>query len=181
MQIQSTPIADCYVLIPKVFQDDRGYFFERFNQRIFKNLIGKSIDFVQDNESLSAYGVIRGLHAQKGKSAQAKLVSVSKGKILDVVVDNRPNSKTYQEVFSIELSEENKKQLFVPKGLLHGFAVLSEEAKFLYKCDEFYDHEAEIGVRYDDPQLNIDWKIPIEKRIISEKDQHLPFFHELQL
>lgn len=181
MQIQPTPIADCYVLTPKVFHDERGYFFERFNQKVFENLTGKSIDFVQDNESLSVYGVIRGLHAQKGKAAQAKLVSVSKGKILDVVVDNRPESESYKKVFSIVLSEKNKKQLFVPKGLLHGFAVLSDEAKFLYKCDEFYDHSAEIGVRFDDPQLNIDWKIPLEKRIISEKDQHLPLFHELEL
>src|SRR5690625_4810214 len=147
MQIQPTPIADCYILIPKVFQDERGYFFERYNQKI----IEKPIDYVQDNESLSVYGIIRGLHAQKGKAAQAKLVSVSKGKILDVVVDNRPDSETYKEVFSIELSEENKKQIFVPKGLLHGFAILSEEAKFIYKCDEFYDPEAEIGIRYDDP------------------------------
>ncbi|HLS31619.1 MAG TPA: dTDP-4-dehydrorhamnose 3,5-epimerase [Flavobacteriaceae bacterium] len=181
MQIQPTPIADCYILIPKVFQDERGYFFERYNQKVFEKLIGKPIDFVQDNESLSVYGVIRGLHAQKGKAAQAKLVSVSKGKILDVVVDNRPDSETYKEVFSIELSEENKKQIFVPKGLLHGFAVLSEEAKFIYKCDEFYDPEAEIGIRYDDPQLNIDWEIPVEKRIISEKDQHLPLFKDLEV
>lgn len=181
MQIQHTPIAGCFILIPKVIKDERGYFFERFNQRVFENLTGKSVNFVQDNESLSVYGVIRGLHGQKGEAAQAKLVSVSQGRILDVVVDIRPDSPTFGKTFSIELSEENKKQLFVPKGLLHGFSVLSKKAKFLYKCDAFYDQEAEIGLRYNDPKLNIDWKIPVEDQIISEKDQHLPFFEDLEL
>ncbi len=181
MEIKNTPIQDCFILTPRVFYDERGYFFERFNKKTFETITGKSVDFVQDNESFSVYGVIRGLHAQKGKSAQAKLVSVLEGKILDVVVDLRKDSKTYGKSFSIELSQENKKQLYVPKGLLHGFAVLSKKAKFLYKCDEFYDKSAEFGVRYDDPQLNIDWKIPLENHIISEKDQNLPFLKDLKL
>lgn len=181
MKVQSTPIRDCFVLIPKVFEDERGYFFEKFNKRVFKKLTGISVEFVQDNESLSTYGVIRGLHAQKGKAAQAKLVSVNQGKVLDVVVDIRPGSETYGKTFSIELSAENKKLLFVPKGLLHGFAVLSEKAVFVYKCDEFYNAEMEIGVKLDDPDLKIDWKIPLEDRIISDKDQHLPFLKDLKL
>lgn len=181
MKLKNTPIEGCYILEPKIFKDERGYFFERFNQKVFEKLIGKSINFVQDNESLSSYGVIRGLHAQKGKMAQAKLVSVVEGKILDVVVDIRPESKTFGAHFSIELSDENKKQLFIPKGMLHGFSVLTKKAKFIYKCDEFYDKDSEIGVSYKDPKLNIDWKIPLEKQVISEKDQHLPSFKELKL
>lgn len=181
MKIQPTPIRDCFILIPNVFEDERGYFFEKFNKRVFKELTGISIDFVQDNESLSTYGVIRGLHAQKSEAAQAKLVSVSRGKVLDIVVDIRPDSETYMKSFSIELSEENKKQLFVPKGLLHGFAVLSDVAKFVYKCDKFYDADMEFGVKLDDPALDLDWKIPLEDRIISEKDQHLPLLKDLKL
>jgi len=181
MEIKNTPIKDCFVLTPKVFYDERGYFFERFNKKIFEKLTGKKVEFVQDNESFSTYGVIRGLHAQQGKSAQAKLVSVIEGKVLDVVVDLRKNSTSYGKSFSIELSEKNKKQLYVPKGLVHGFAVLSEKAKFIYKCDEFYDKNAEFGIKYNDPDLNIDWKIPEEERIISEKDQILPFLKDLEL
>lgn len=181
MKVQPTPIHDCFVLIPKVFEDERGYFFEKFNKRVFEKLTGLSVEFVQDNESLSTYGVIRGLHAQKADAAQAKLVSVSRGKVLDVVVDIRPGSETYGQSFSIELSEKNKKLLFVPKGLLHGFAVLSQEAVFVYKCDEFYNAKMEIGVKFDDPDLKIDWQIPLEDRIISKKDQHLPLLKDLKL
>jgi len=175
MELEPTPIAGCFILHPTVFKDERGYFFERFNARTFKKLTGHAIDFVQDNESLSSYGVIRGLHAQAGEAAQSKIVSVSRGRVLDVVVDNRPDSKTYLQSFSIELSEANKTQLFVPRGMLHGFAVLSENAKFLYKCDNFYDKSSEIGLRYDDPTLAIDWKIPPADRVVSEKDLALPF------
>lgn len=181
MDIQRTLIEDCFVLQPQVFNDERGYFFERFNKRTFQAVTGFDIEFVQDNESLSQYGVIRGLHAQKGDAAQAKLVSVSQGKVLDVVVDLRKESKTYGESFSIELSDENKKQLFVPKGLLHGFAVLSETATFLYKCDAYYRKAAEIGIRYNDPQLAIDWKIPLNDRIISKKDSNLPLLKDSDL
>lgn len=174
MDIQSTPIENCHILYPQVFKDDRGYFFERFNQRSFEKLTGIHTTFVQDNESWSGYGVIRGMHAQKGKAAQAKLVSVSQGRILDAVFDIRPASKTYGRSFSIELSGDNKKQLFIPKGLLHGFAVLSETAQFIYKCDAFYNKASEIGVHHDDPALGIDWTLPLESRIISKKDHQLP-------
>ncbi len=181
MIIKPTLIADCYVLQPKVYQDERGYFFERFNKQKLEELLKKEVHFVQDNESLSTYGVIRGLHAQKGNSAQAKLVSVSEGKVLDVAVDTRPDSPTYKRVFSIELSADNKTQLYIPKGVLHGFAVLSPRAQFIYKCDAYYDKSSEIGVRYDDPELNIDWKISAEDRIISSKDLALPFLKDLNL
>lgn len=181
MEIESTPIKGCYILKPRVFEDERGYFFERYNKSKFHDLLGISPEFVQDNESLSSYGVIRGLHAQKGKAAQAKIVSVSQGSVLDVVVDIRPSSPTFRKYFSAELNEHNKTQLFVPRGLLHGFAVLSKTVKFFYKCDNLYDKSAEIGVRYDDPDLAIDWKIPAQDRIISEKDQQLPWFKSLKL
>lgn len=181
MKIEATPIENCFVLTPQVFEDERGCFYESFNQRTFKALTGLSTQFVQDNISFSQYGVIRGLHAQKSPFAQAKLVSVIQGKVLDVVVDLRKNSSSYGKHFSIELCEENKKQLFVPKGLLHGYAVLSELAKFSYKCDTFYNKAAEYGVKYDDIDLNIDWKIPENKRIVSEKDQKLPLFKDLSL
>lgn len=180
MKIKSTPIADCYILEPTIFQDGRGYFFERYNQNTLQKLIGEKIDFVQDNESFSTYGVIRGLHAQKGAAAQTKLVSVIEGKVFDVAVDIRKDSTTYGKSFGIILSAENKKQLYIPKGLLHGFAVLSKHAKFIYKCDEFYDKSAEFGVRYNDPDLNIDWQIPEKNHIISDKDQKLPFLKDLK-
>lgn len=180
MKIESTPIKDCFILTPKVFKDKRGYFFERYNKKKFEAFTGLSPNFVQDNVSFSQYGVIRGLHAQKGNAAQAKIVSITQGSVLDVVVDNRPQSKTYGQAFSAELSAENKKQLFVPRGLLHGFAVLSETAKFMYKCDNYYAKTAEIGVRYDDPDLDIDWKIPLKDRVISEKDSQLPFFKTIK-
>lgn len=181
MKLITTPLKDCFIFEPSVFNDERGYFFERFNAKKFESLTGFSVNFVQDNESLSSYGVIRGFHAQKGKTAQAKLVSVVEGSILDAVVDIRPDSETYGKTFTIELSDANKRQLYIPKGMLHGFSVLSEKAKFIYKCDEFYDPSAEIGVRYDDPDLAIDWKIPEEKQIISEKDINLPAFKDLKL
>ncbi len=179
MKVETTPIENCLVLHPKIFKDERGYFFERFNKKVFEEHSQQPINFVQDNESLSSYGVIRGLHAQQGESAQAKLVSVSHGRVLDVVVDIREGAKSFGKVFCIELSEENKTQLFIPRGLLHGFAVLSPSAKFVYKCDQYYNKAAEIGVRYDDPNFNIDWKIPKADRIVSEKDQALPYFKTL--
>ena len=174
MTATETKLRGCFIIEPKVFKDSRGYFFESFNQNKFNELIGKTIDFVQDNESFSSKGVLRGLHFQTGAYAQAKLVRVIEGAVLDVVVDIRKESPTFSEHFSIELSEDNKRQLFVPKGFAHGFIVLSETAIFSYKCDNFYDKASEQGLRYDDPSLGIDWKLPANEFIVSEKDLVLP-------
>ena len=174
MTATETKLKGCFIIEPKVFKDSRGYFFESFNQNKFNELIGKTIDFVQDNESFSSKGVLRGLHFQTGAYAQAKLVRVIEGAVLDVVVDMRKESPTFSEHFSIELSEDNKRQLFVPKGFAHGFIVLSETAIFSYKCDNFYDKASEQGLRYDDSSLGIDWKLPANEFIVSEKDLVLP-------
>jgi dTDP-4-dehydrorhamnose 3,5-epimerase len=165
------------VFEPEVYVDNRGYFFESFNRLVFLQA-GIDINFVQDNQSFSRYGVIRAMHFQLLPHAQTKLVRVLSGKILDVVLDIRKGSPTYGKHFSIELSDENKKQLFIPKGFAHGFSVLSETAEVLYKCDTFYNKESEAGIRYNDPALGIDWQIPAGKEIISEKDRHLPVFAE---
>lgn len=177
MKIEQTKLNGCFILHPRVFEDERGYFFESYNARRFREVTGFGVDFVQDNESRSQYGVIRGLHAQSGDFAQAKLVRVLSGKVLDVVVDNRPESSTYGQHVSVELTGENKRQFFVPKGFLHGFSVLSETAVFAYKCDNFYNKASETGVYYADPDLNIDWRIPEEDRIISPKDTGMPAFY----
>lgn len=169
-----TKLKDCFIIEPRVFQDDRGYFFESFNQEAFNKLIGKSVNFVQDNESFSSRGVIRGLHFQKGEFAQAKLVRVVKGAVLDVAVDIRKESPTFGQHISVELTEKNKKQLFVPRGFAHGFSVVSETAIFSYKCDNFYNKESEAGILYNDPSLNIDWKIKQEEAQLSDKDIILP-------
>jgi len=174
MTATETKLRGCFIIEPKVFKDPRGYFFESFNQNKFNALIGQKINFVQDNESFSSKGVLRGLHFQTGAYAQAKLVRVIKGRVLDVVVDMRKESPTFSEHFSIELSEDNKRQLFVPKGFAHGFIVLSETAIFSYKCDNFYNKASEQGLRYDDPSLGIDWKLPANEFIVSEKDLVLP-------
>jgi dTDP-4-dehydrorhamnose 3,5-epimerase len=174
MTATETKLKGCFVLEPKVFNDTRGYFFESFNQNKFSELIGQQVKFVQDNESFSTKGVLRGLHYQTGKYAQAKLVRIIKGTVLDVVVDMRKDSPTFTEHFSIELSEDNKKQLFVPRGFAHGFIVLSDKAIFSYKCDNFYNKASEQGLRYDDQALGIDWKLPFSEFIVSEKDQVLP-------
>lgn len=155
---------------PKVYEDSRGYFFEKFSRREFEKAVGP-VDFVQDNESKSSYGVVRGLHFQKAPYAQAKLVSCVRGRVLDVAVDLRPGSPTYGKHFSIELSGDNHLQFFIPKGFAHGFSVLSEEAVFQYRCDEYYHPEAEDGIQAMDPVLGIDWRIPAEKVIMSEKDK----------
>ena len=163
------------VFEPMVFEDSRGYFYESYNEKIFAQH-GIVNRFVQDNQSRSSYGVIRGLHYQLAPFAQSKLVRVLSGKILDVVVDIRKGSPTYSKVFSIELSAENKKQVFIPQGFAHGFAVLSETAEVFYKCDAPYNKESEAGILYNDPSLNIDWKIPAGKAIISDKDKaNAPF------
>jgi dTDP-4-dehydrorhamnose 3,5-epimerase len=171
-----TKLKGCFVLEPKVFEDGRGYFFESFNQNTFNNLIGQNVNFVQDNESFSSKGVLRGLHFQKGVHAQSKLVRVIKGKVLDVAVDIRPNSLTFGEYVTVELSEENKAQLFVPRGFAHGFIVLSDIAIFSYKCDNYYNKESEGGIIYNDESLGIDWKLNEDLLIVSEKDLLLPKF-----
>ena len=149
-----------------------------FNEKDFSKITGLDVSFVQDNQSYSTYGVIRGLHAQQGNYQQAKLVRVIQGEVLDVIVDGRIESPTYGKHFTIKLSAENKLQLFVPRGFFHGFSVLSEEAVFFYKCDNYYDKESEVGVYYQDPSLGIDWNIPKEKQIITEKDLKLPIFRQ---
>ena len=174
MTATETKLKGCFIIEPKVLEDHRGYFFESFNQNRFNELIGKNIAFIQDNESFSSKGVLRGLHLQTGEYAQAKLVRVVKGTVLDVVVDIRKDSPTFSKHFSIELSEENKTQLFVPRGFAHGFIVLSDTAIFSYKCDNFYNKSSEQGLRYDDPSLGIDWKLPPNEFIVSEKDLALP-------
>ena len=177
MPFYKTGFPGLFIFEPVIYEDNRGYFFEAYNEKKFNE---ENIDlrFVQDNQSSSSYGVIRGLHYQLNPHAQTKLVRALNGSILDVVVDLRKNSSTYGQVFSIELSAENKKQLFIPTGFAHGFSVLSERAEVFYKCDEFYNKESETGIRYSDPFLNIDWKIPDEKRIVSEKDQQLPLLSD---
>ena len=174
MTVKQTKLKDCFIIEPNVFEDKRGYFFESFNQETFNTKIGFKVNFVQDNESYSSKGVLRGLHFQKGKFAQAKLVRVIKGEVLDVVVDIRQNSETYAEHVSVVLNEDNKRQLFVPRGVAHGFVVLSNTAIFSYKCDNYYNKASEGGIIYNDSQLNIDWKLPQEELIISEKDIMLP-------
>ncbi len=174
MTATETKLKGCFIIEPSVFQDDRGYFFESYNQQTFNNLIGKPVNFVQDNESFSSRGVIRGLHFQEGEFAQAKLVRVIKGSVLDVAVDIRKDSPTFGQHIAIELTEENKRQLFVPRGFAHGFSVLSDTAIFSYKCDNFYNKNAEAGILYNDQSLNIDWKIKPEEAQLSEKDIILP-------
>nr|AOE10480.1 dTDP-4-dehydrorhamnose 3,5-epimerase [uncultured bacterium] len=181
MTATETKLRGCFIIEPKVFKDPRGYFFESFSQNKFNALIGQKINFVQDNESFSSKGVLRGLHFQTGAYAQAKLVRVIEGAVLDVVVDMRKESPTFSEHFSIELSEDNKRQLFVPKGFAHGFIVLSETAIFSYKCDNFYDKASEQGLRYDDPLLGIDWRLPAKEFIVSEKDLVLPTLSNIDL
>lgn len=173
---QETILKGCITIQPKVFKDDRGYFFESFNQQSFEDLIAEKIVFVQDNQSLSAYGTVRGLHFQQGASAQAKLVRVIQGTVLDVAVDLRKDSSTYGKWCAVELSEQNNLQLYIPRGFAHGFSVLSETAIFSYKCDNYYNKASEGGIRYNDKTLQIDWKIPEEKMLLSEKDLELPYF-----
>lgn len=169
MEVVKTPIEGVVIIEPKVFGDERGYFFESFSQREFEEKVCKIV-FVQDNESRSSYGVLRGLHYQLPPYTQAKLVRVVKGKVLDVVVDLRKNSATYGKHVAVELSEDNKRQFFVPRGFAHGFVVLSEDVVFQYKCDNYYAPGCEGGIRFDDPALHIDWKIPVKDMILSEKD-----------
>ena len=178
MIVKETKLKGCFLIEPTVFKDRRGYFFESFNQQKFNESIGLNINFIQDNESFSVNGTLRGLHYQKGEFAQAKLVRVIKGNVLDIAVDIRKESPTFGEHISLELSEENKKQLFIPRGFAHGFIVLSDTAIFSYKCDNFYNKESEGGIIYNDKDLNIDWKLDESELIFSEKDLELPWFKE---
>ena len=173
MKVIDTEIEGLVILEPQVFGDDRGYFFESFSLKRFEEKVSKTV-FVQDNESKSKYGVLRGLHYQLPPYTQAKLVRVVKGRVLDVAVDIRKGSPAFGKHVAVELSEENKLQFFLPKGFAHGFAVLSEEAVFQYKCDEYYAPDHEGAIRYDDPELGIDWKLPVEDIILSEKDKKHP-------
>lgn len=170
-----TSIKDLYILEPRVFEDDRGYFFEAYNKQVLSEL-QIELPFVQDNQSKSDYGVVRGLHYQLNPNAQTKLVRVLEGKIFDIAVDVRKGSPTFGKWVGIELSAENKKQFLIPKGFAHGFSVLSETATVFYKCDEFYSPGNDAGIRFDDPILNIDWQIPSDKVILSDKDSNLPSF-----
>lgn len=178
MKIKITPLKDCYVIEPTIFEDERGYFFEKYNEQKFEELTGMNGHFVQDNISKSSYGVLRGLHLQKGEHAQAKLVSCLEGRVFDVAVDLRKGSPTFGQWYGIELTPENKLQLYVPRGFGHGFSVLSETAVFSYKCDNFYNKESEGSVIWNDPDLNIDWKLPLDSVQLSEKDKSLPTFAE---
>jgi len=171
MEITKTRLEGCVVLRPRVFNDDRGYFYESFNERRFLELTGKSVQFVQDNQSFSTYGTLRGLHFQKGEHAQAKLVRVLKGEVLDIAVDLRPKSDTFGKHFSVILNDQNLLQLFVPRGFAHGFVVLSPEAEVFYKCDNFYNKESEGSILFNDPELAIDWKLPLDVVNLSEKDK----------
>lgn len=175
MKIDSTLFEGLLILTPRIFADERGYFFESYNAHTFKQN-GLDFDWVQDNQSSSTYGVVRGLHFQKPPYAQTKLIRVLQGEILDVVVDLRHDSKTFGQTYSIVLSSENQLQLLIPKGFAHGFVVLSERADVMYKCDQLYNKESESGILFNDPKLNIDWKVDANKMIVSSKDLVLPAF-----
>lgn len=179
MDYIETPFKDLFICKPTIYGDSRGYFYESFNASHFKEKTNINVQFVQDNQSLSAYGVIRGFHMQVGDHAQAKLVRCIKGRILDVVVDLRKEEPTFGQHYAIELSSENHLQLYIPRGFAHGFSVLSEEALFIYKCDNYYHKESEVGIDYNDATLAIDWKIPKEKQIISEKDCNNPSYKDV--
>lgn len=180
MNILKTNIEDLIIIEPRIFNDERGYFFESFNQREFEDKVAKTT-FVQDNESMSTYGVVRGLHFQKPPYAQAKLVRVIKGRVLDVAVDIRKTSKTFGQYSAVELSEENHRQFYIPRGFAHGFSVLSSEAIFQYKCDNFYAPQSEGALAWNDPSLNIDWQIPLDNLVLSKKDMNHPLLKDLDL
>ncbi|MFV0237344.1 MAG: dTDP-4-dehydrorhamnose 3,5-epimerase [Flavobacteriales bacterium] len=177
MKIINTSLKDCFIIDPRVYKDSRGFFYESFNKEVFKQKTGITTDFIQDNVAFSVQNVIRGLHFQEGKFSQAKLVSCVKGTVLDVAVDIRPESPTFGQSFTIELSSENNLQLYVPRGFAHGYSVLSKEAYFQYKVDNTYAPQFERGILYNDPTLNIDWRI--KQPILSKKDFLLPSFKKI--
>lgn len=174
MKFIETKLKGCFILKPKIITDERGYFMESFNEKTFQAGIGQEVTFVQDNQSFSTKGVLRGLHYQCGEHAQAKLVRVLHGEVLDVAVDLRPESPTYGQYEAVVLSAENQTQFFVPRGFAHGFLVLSSSATFFYKCDNYYNKESEGGLKFNDETLNINWNVPFEALIISDKDKVLP-------
>lgn len=178
MNVIITPIEGLLILEPRVFDDERGYFYESYNKNTFKAATGLDINFVQDNQARSTKNVLRGLHYQNMPAAQSKLIRVIDGTIWDVVVDLRKNSKTYGHWYGVELSLENKRQFYIPKGFAHGYSVLSETSEVFYKCDEFYNKASEAGVNYADPAINIDWKINLADALVSEKDLVQPMFKE---
>ena len=179
MNFIKTAIEGVYIIEPRIFTDDRGYFFESYSKAAFE-AAGLHYDFVQDNQSKSVYGTVRGLHFQKGEHAQAKLVRVLEGTVLDVAVDLRRTSHTYGQYVAVELSADNNRQLLIPRGFAHGFSVLSETAVFAYKCDNLYCRESEGGIRFDDPSLAIDWRIDPAKALTSDKDKLHPYFSEFE-
>ena len=179
MKVQQTNIEGVYIVEPVLHGDERGYFMESFSERDFEAQTGLKVRFVQDNESCSRKGVLRGLHFQKEPYAQAKLVRVVRGKVLDVAVDIRPESPTFGKYVATELSAENHRQMFIPKGFAHGYVVLEDDTVFLYKCDEYYHPEAEGGIAWNDPQIAIDWGVAENEVILSEKDKHRPLLSEL--
>ena len=170
MNFIPTKLKGCFVIEPKIIKDERGYFMESYNEKTFQNGVGQEVHFVQDNQSFSTKGVLRGLHYQTGDNAQAKLVRVLQGEVLDVAVDIRPDSETFGQYESVLLSDENQTQFFVPRGFAHGFLVLSETATFFYKCDNFYNKDSEGGLIYNDETINIDWQFPTNDLLISGKD-----------
>lgn len=180
MEYKKTAIEGVYIIEPRVFNDARGYFFEAWKKDEFEQHIGK-VDFVQDNESKSSYGVLRGLHYQKGEFSQAKLVRVIKGRVLDVAVDIRKSSPTFGQYVMVELSDENKRQFFIPRGFAHGFLVLSDEAVFTYKVDNVYAPQADAGIRWNDPDVGIQWPIDLDKVMTSEKDLKQPFLRDAEV
>ena len=179
MNIIKTKLPGVLIMDPEVFGDDRGYFYETFNKKRFQELTGIDVNFIQDNESRSRYGVVRGLHFQKGEFAQTKLVHVAQGKILDVTVDIRRDSPTFGQYVATELSDSNHRQLYIPRGYAHGFSVLSEEAIFQYKCDNYYAPQAEGGVFWSDPDIGIDWQLPMDVITLSEKDKKHPLLKDI--
>ena len=181
MEYLKTSIEGVYIIEPRVFTDNRGYFFESFRQSDFDANVGGHTEFVQDNESKSSYGVLRGLHYQRGEHSQAKLVRVIKGHVMDVAVDIRRSSPTFGQYVMAELSEENKRQFFIPRGFAHGFLVLSPEAIFTYKVDNDYAPQSEAGIRFDDPDINIQWPIDAKDVITSEKDMKAPWFRDAEM
>ncbi len=180
MKAEATKLKDCYIIHDTVFADSRGYFFESFNQQKFQEATGLSVHFVQDNQSKSTKGVLRGIHFQQGPHAQAKLVRVLQGAVLDVAVDLRKDSPTFGQYETVILTAENHLQLFVPRGFGHGFVVLSDEAVFFYKCDNLYNKASEGGIIYNDPTLNINWQLAEDEIILSDKDKLLPAFQSIQ-
>ena len=179
MTVEETYLKGCYIISPKIFEDERGYFFESFNKQVFEKETGISTNFVQDNQSKSNKGVLRGLHFQTGEHGQAKLVSVIKGKVMDVCVDIRKESLTFGKHFTIILDDQEHKQLYIPRGFAHGFLVLEDDTIFSYKCDNFYNKQSESGILFNDKNLNIDWGFPKDQMIISEKDKQLPISESL--